>query len=60
LEQFMKNCSPWKGPTLANFVKDCMLWEGPHAEAGEEHEEERAGETKGYRLTATPIPHPLH
>jgi len=56
----MKNCSPWKGPTLANFVKDCMLWEGPHAEAGEEHEEERAGETKGYRLTATPIPHPLH
>ena len=39
LEQFMKNCSLWEGLTLENFVEDCLLWEGPHAGAGEECEE---------------------
>ncbi|KAK4810501.1 hypothetical protein QYF61_004281 [Mycteria americana] len=36
LEQFMKNCSPWGGPTLEQFVKDCLPCEGPHVGAGEE------------------------
>ena len=38
LEQFVKNCSPWEGLTLEKFVKDCLPWEGPHAGAGEECE----------------------
>jgi len=25
---FLKDCSPWKGPTLGQFVKSCSLWEG--------------------------------
>ena len=58
LEEFMKNCSPWEGPTLEQFMKNCLLWEGPHTGAGEEHEEEGTAETKCYRLTTTPIPHP--
>ena len=36
LEQFVKNCSPWEGTTLEKFVKDCLPWEGPHTIAGEE------------------------
>ena len=39
LEQFVKNCSPWEGPTLEKFVEVCLLWEGPYAGAGEEYEE---------------------
>ena len=39
LEQFVEDCSAWKGLTLEKFVKDCLLWEGPHAGAGEECEE---------------------
>ena len=39
LEQFAKNCSLWEGLTLEKFVKDCLPWEGPHAGAGEECEE---------------------
>ena len=35
LEQFVKNCSPWEGLTLEKFVEDCLPWEGPHAGAGE-------------------------
>ena len=38
LEQFVKNCSLWEGLTLEKFVEDCLLWEGPHAGAGEERE----------------------
>ncbi|KAK4824615.1 LOW QUALITY PROTEIN: hypothetical protein QYF61_016921 [Mycteria americana] len=34
LEQFVKNCSPWEGLTLDKFVEDCLLWEGPHAGQG--------------------------
>ncbi|KAK4830527.1 hypothetical protein QYF61_011506 [Mycteria americana] len=26
---FLKDCTPWKGPTLEQFVKNCSLWEGP-------------------------------
>ncbi|KAK4810855.1 hypothetical protein QYF61_008827 [Mycteria americana] len=58
LEQFVKNCSLWEGPTLEKFVKDCLLWEGPHDGAGEDHEEEEVAETKCYELTVTPIPCP--
>ena len=29
---FLKDCSPWKGPTLEQFVKKCSLWEGPMLE----------------------------
>jgi len=53
---FLKDCTPWKGPTLGQFVKNSSpregltlekfvenyaLWEGPHTGAGEEHEEKR-------------------
>jgi len=24
---FLKDCTPWKGPTLGQFVKSCSLWE---------------------------------
>ena len=51
---FLRDCTPWKGPTLGQFVKNlhrweglmldqfvenCLPWEGPHAGAGEECEE---------------------
>lgn len=26
--QFLKDCTPWKGPTLEQFFKNCSLWEG--------------------------------
>ena len=39
LEQFMTNCSPWGGLTLEKLMEDCFPWEGPHAGAGEECEE---------------------
>ena len=39
LEQFMKNCSLWEGFTSEKFMEDCLPWEGPHAGAGEECEE---------------------
>lgn len=26
---FLKDCTPWKGPTLKPFLKNCRLWEGP-------------------------------
>ncbi|KAJ7399014.1 hypothetical protein BTVI_119242 [Pitangus sulphuratus] len=44
LEQFMKNCSLWKGPMLDKFVENCLLWLGPHTGAEKEHEEEEAAE----------------
>ena len=25
---FLKDCTPWKGPTLEQFVKSCSPWEG--------------------------------
>ena len=28
----LKDCTPWKGPTLEQFVKNCALWEGPTLE----------------------------
>ncbi|KAK4807231.1 LOW QUALITY PROTEIN: hypothetical protein QYF61_024351 [Mycteria americana] len=57
-ELWIKDCTPWRGPTLEQFVKYCILQEGPHAGAGEEHKEEGAAEMKCYELTSTPIPHP--
>jgi len=51
---FLKDCTPWKGPTLGQFVKSCspweglmleelvedlLPWEGTHAGAGAECEE---------------------
>ncbi|PKU36690.1 rna-directed dna polymerase from mobile element jockey-like [Limosa lapponica baueri] len=53
LEQSMKYCSPWKGPTLEKVVKDCLLMVGPHAGAGEKCEEEEVAERKHYELTTT-------
>jgi len=50
----LKDCTPWKGPTLGKFVKNCSLWDGfmlekfmedclllvgPNVGAGEECEE---------------------
>jgi len=45
LGQFMKSCSPWEGLTLEPFMEDCLPWMGPHTGAGEESEEEGASET---------------
>ena len=39
LEQFVKNCSPWEGLTLENLMENCFPWEVPHAGAGEECED---------------------
>ena len=39
LEQFVENYSPWKGLALEKLVEGRPLWEGPHAGAGEECEE---------------------
>ena len=39
MEQFLKNCSLWEGLTLEKFMEDCLSWEGPHTGAGEECEE---------------------
>jgi len=25
---FLKDCTPWNGPTLEQFVENCSLWEG--------------------------------
>jgi len=51
---FLKNCTPWEGPTLGQFV-NCLPWEGTHAGAGEESEEEGAAEALCDELTITPI-----
>jgi len=29
MEQFVKNCSLWEGLTLEKFVENCLWWEGP-------------------------------
>jgi len=58
LEQLMKNCSPWEGPTLEQFMEDCLLWEGPHAGEGAESEEEGGEEPMCDKLTTAPIPCP--
>jgi len=58
LEQFMKNCSLWEGAMLEKFVEDCLPWEGHHTGARDEWEEERAAETMCGELTANPIPSP--
>ncbi|GAB0207963.1 hypothetical protein GRJ2_003262000 [Grus japonensis] len=59
LEQFFtKNCSPWEGPMLEKFVEDCLLWVGPHTGAREECEEEVLAEPTWDELTTTPILHP--
>ena len=39
LKQFMKNCGLREGLTLKKFVEDCLPWEETHAGAGEECEE---------------------
>jgi len=57
LGQFVQNCSPWEGPTLKKSVEDGLPWEGPHTGPGEECEEEGAAETCD-ELTTTPIPRP--
>jgi len=38
LEQFVKNCSQWKGLTLKKLVEDSLSWEALHAGTGEECE----------------------
>jgi len=25
---FLKDCTPWEGPTMGQFMKSCSLWEG--------------------------------
>jgi len=39
LGQFMKSCSPWEGLTLEKFVENCLPCKGPHTGAGEDCEE---------------------
>jgi len=55
---FLKECTPWEGPTSEKFMKDCLLWEGPQTGTEEECEEEGTAETTYNELTATPIPRP--
>ena len=71
---FLKDCTPWKGPTLEQFVKNDShrrnSWRtvsrgrDPTLEQGKTvrsppPEEEGAAETTCDELTATPIPYPL-
>jgi len=39
LGQFMKSCSPWEGLMMGQFMKDCLPWEQPHVGGGTECEE---------------------
>jgi len=39
LEQFVKNCSSWQRLMMKKFVEDCFPWEGPCAGEGQECEE---------------------
>jgi len=56
LGQFMENYSPGEGLVLENFVEDCLPRVGPHAGAGEECEEKGAAETMCDELTPFPMP----
>lgn len=38
LDQIVKNCSSWWGPTWEKLAKDCFSWEGPCTSSGEECE----------------------
>jgi len=58
LGQFMENFTPWEVPMLEKFVEDSLPWEGPHTGAGEECEKEGAAETTCDELTTTPVPCP--
>jgi len=51
-EQFLKNCSPWEGPTLEKLVKDSISWLGPMLKWGKKCEE-GVGEMNGYELPTT-------
>jgi len=62
-EQFLKDCTPWEGPTLEKSVQNCLPREGPHAGAGAQGEEsspeeEGAADPMCDELTAAPIPRP--
>ena len=58
LEQFMKHCSPWEGPTLEKFVHDYILWRHPTLE--QENNVSRKGQQKqsviNWPHTQFPIP----
>ena len=49
-----------KGPMLEQFVKDCIPWKGPYVGPEEQCGEAGVSEAECYQQTATPIPHPLH
>jgi len=60
---FLKDYTPWKGPTLGQFMKNCSPWEGLKLEQGQSvrsppPKEEGAAETTCDELTTAPIPHP--
>jgi len=57
LDQFKKNCSPWKTLVLERFVENCLWWVGSCAGTREEDEEEAVAEAMCDELTVTPIPH---
>lgn len=46
VEQFLKNHSVSKGPTLARLMKGCNPWEAPCSRAGEHHEQEGEADMK--------------
>lgn len=56
LEMVTKNCNRKEASTLEPFLENCILWESLYT--GEGVQEEGVAETKCYRLTETPIPHP--
>jgi len=41
---------------LEQFLKDCSLWKGPHTGASKKCEEEGVTQRNYYSLTAAPIP----
>jgi len=44
---------------LEQFVKDCIPWKGPHTGAEKACEKEGVAEKQSYGLTTTPTPHLL-
>lgn len=58
LRQFLRNCSPQEWPTLEELMKDYLPWEGSLAGAREEHDKERASDTKYYELITIFLLHP--
>ena len=56
---FLKDCTPWEGPTLGQFVEDCLLWEGPTLEQGQSVRKKERQSQRVLNWPQTPFPVPL-